>query len=1168
MNNNNSIENLHKYIQKVAKKTMGASVEQTILTGTITHIAAGIYEVQIEKTTDLVAATAIGDATYKEGDKVFLLLAESNTGDNLGKQYQIFGLVNLTETAYKMSSEYERFVADLKSQYKDKDKENEFYEFSDEEYDIFESLSGTKPELIQNIKLFGVIDLTASFELDKTLDSILDYGLKLQLLQLKGENKIILEEVILNTPYFIGQPYKKGKLEQHRFVQINKDKKDFVEDISLVAFNNTGTTLRISNIQITSGEVLDFTDRFSIKINSNSTYINNNPNEDITITATGYFDNQALSADVMKYFWFIKDNNITSESAETAGFNALAGAGWRCLNTLQYAKEVNGNALQENLNIKLWDAKNNFLKLNRDSLKDYENIIKCIALYQDVSIESKELIVYNFQKENFNGNIIADKTNLVLIYPDDKITLTCNIIDNNIVTKTKNYVFTYKWYIDNTEIIIESNNELEVSSDYINESQNLFEEGTHSFFCEVYIDEDILIYDSFVEGPEIKIESKVKDYLDKELTETINYSCWVSQNNNEIFNSDISNEADGFKYKVWSPENDDLATISGNPNENNSFKDLESGNYFVYVSEQIVISKGSKIFEKLDWSKPIILRYIQVTEEKEVIDIYDQNVLDQQNIFNTLTNNGTSQGIFYKDNEVFINATYIKTGAFTVEDDNNKILFQAGWDKDKEGEPLVQIAGFKVDNITFQSKDGKVGLSSSEEAGEKLIWAGGKETPLFYVTSDGSFISKGSGSIGSTKINHQVGETKYDFYGTNGKFSVTTGGILKATDAEIEGTITAEEGSIGGFHIKGNHLGGGSEDNSHLVMLSGFGVKTDSSVDTGISDGDFVFWAGDTDEIDKYNDSTRPFYIKKDGYVKATSGNIAGIDINENGFYTGNITGIVNSGFPSVTPTGFFLNQEGINFSNNLKIINGYKINNDYYYGIQMVIPESDSNSLSFSTESIMFGVEREGEVLPCIELGVRSWSADNNSSIPYFQMRSNKRPSNDFDFSVSYKNFEDADWIIKGAYLDGAITNKKHGYYENDLDLNEVTITGTSIIVLVGLKNILVLDTAYNIQAMYTQNGHGFKKIFFGFVNPILYTITTEDLNNYNYVDISNGGLNSYIYADAFNYYFTGSVIPCDIIFKNNNNTKTTCEGPFFCYTMHNNSVYKQHKIKIYGNK
>lgn len=58
----------------------------------------------------------------------------------------------------------------------------------------------------------------------------------------------------------------------------------------------------------------------------------------------------------------------------------------------------------------------------------------------------------------------------------------------------------------------------------------------------------------------------------------------------------------------------------------------------------------------------------------------DQTLNSTQEIFKRLTQNGTVKGIYLRDNQLYVNATYIESGAIVIRDENNKIIFKADLD--------------------------------------------------------------------------------------------------------------------------------------------------------------------------------------------------------------------------------------------------------------------------------------------------------------------------------------------------------------------------------------------------------------------------------------------------------------------------------------------------------
>lgn len=111
------------------------------------------------------------------------------------------------------------------------------------------------------------------------------------------------------------------------------------------------------------------------------------------------------------------------------------------------------------------------------------------------------------------------------------------------------------------------------------------------------------------------------------------------------------------------------------------------------------VAKASGAFVTTDWEKAV-----KYTDDSAVDDL--NKALTQEDIFNRLTNNGKSQGIYIEDGDLYVNATYIKSGKLTLGGENNEhgtleIIDNSGkvigsWGND----------GIDVKNGTITSKSG------------------------------------------------------------------------------------------------------------------------------------------------------------------------------------------------------------------------------------------------------------------------------------------------------------------------------------------------------------------------------------------------------------------------------------------------------------------------------
>ena len=122
--------------------------------------------------------------------------------------------------------------------------------------------------------------------------------------------------------------------------------------------------------------------------------------------------------------------------------------------------------------------------------------------------------------------------------------------------------------------------------------------------------------------------------------------------------------------------------------------------------------------QSVTYSDPVLAQALNQANERaeeaiDAVEDLDQN-LDQDGIFNRLTNNGQSQGLFLDNGDVYINATYINTGILTVRDSSNDTLFRADISSNS-----VYMAGFTVTNSALYT-----GSRSSIFSGNSGVYIG------------------------------------------------------------------------------------------------------------------------------------------------------------------------------------------------------------------------------------------------------------------------------------------------------------------------------------------------------------------------------------------------------------------------------------------------------------
>ncbi|MCD8371801.1 MAG: tail fiber domain-containing protein [Clostridia bacterium] len=214
------------------------------------------------------------------------------------------------------------------------------------------------------------------------------------------------------------------------------------------------------------------------------------------------------------------------------------------------------------------------------------------------------------------------------------------------------------------------------------------------------------------------------------------------------------------------------------------------------------------------------------------------------------------------------------------------------------------------------------------------------------VTVNGT-INATSGTIGGLSIDED------SISSTNGNFSVTSDGVLKATGAIISGEIMAESGAIAGFAV-------GQKAGSKLTSIDVTASKTLASTSTDSSDYDI--YAGETYylitrtwnvtfSIDEAVDSdTNIIYSYSYGYpAEDSDGNYSLITV------SGQNTATIEAGNTSVT-VQFTFSAYGLSDSLAISDVSG-----SYYKSFQAGYITSNKASYDDKTEGVYIGADGIG---------------------------------------------------------------------------------------------------------------------------------------------------------------------------------------------------------------
>lgn len=197
----------------------------------------------------------------------------------------------------------------------------------------------------------------------------------------------------------------------------------------------------------------------------------------------------------------------------------------------------------------------------------------------------------------------------------------------------------------------------------------------------------------------------------------------------------------------------------------------ESGKY-IWTRSKITWTS-----QEVTYTDPVLAQALNQANEfaQEAIDDVEEldKSLTQQEVFNRLTNDGQSEGLYLDEGNVYINATYIRSGRFEVTapaipGPGDEVIFFA--DRDQRS---VYLAGFSAEAYSLTS-----GAISSKDSTAPGVWIGYKtESGTGTVLGTGgitcgngaSYVSVADGYIyGANVDNGEAGYISFDYtFGAN-----------------------------------------------------------------------------------------------------------------------------------------------------------------------------------------------------------------------------------------------------------------------------------------------------------------------------------------------------------------------------------------------------------------
>lgn len=455
-------EALCQAMQLIAESAVkNAGYDQTIQATIVSceDKTTGCYKVQYQDNIFLAYA-ADTKVNYSKGNLVYILVPNSNFDNNK----TILGSVT------KMGSDYID-IADERDQYEIIG--NSFCANKNGDFSLSSYSTGIQAiyNVDNGIDRIGLNEFDAGTYLNDATHLMLtadiktsipaserylgNYGIIVEAEFTDSSDAIVTKSYCLDVNSMSGNPYKYLQTSQQynfyavngtnfkRFTKIYLFVKEFPtqkksEEILPQDFNIT-----ISNIRLYAAKANEQnSDGYSVSFSvPEGLYFNEKVTDDKNIQAIVKAKNVALTADSnsMSYYWLIQDNSINTESA---GYCVYGGRGWKCLN--QY------NVLQTEPEMREWLPAADTYTLSLEQASLYDNNIKVVILYNDITLE-KTISIKNYASKH-KVAITAD--NVQFYFDNGSTNLTCNV--SNADDLTLNYYWV-KIDSDGNETVLENN---------------------------------------------------------------------------------------------------------------------------------------------------------------------------------------------------------------------------------------------------------------------------------------------------------------------------------------------------------------------------------------------------------------------------------------------------------------------------------------------------------------------------------------------------------------------------------------------------------------------------------------------------------------------------------------------------------------------------------------
>lgn len=273
-----------------------------------------------------------------------------------------------------------------------------------------------------------------------------DYGIAFDLDFIDNNTgESVVRTYLVNINEMKGNPYNYlTPTEQLIAFDIDGENFQGINKISFYSYNFpvedediTIKDLFVSNIVIEGAEKLteeELLGNSLVLVTPEGIYFDDNDsaNSSRSIAAQVKIDNNLLDANSSRlaYYWFKENNKISSTSD---GYNRYGGIGWECLNEYSTITE-------EGVTLREWLSAGSIYATTKANNSAKENTYKCVAVYNNSIILSKEITLYNYSSA-FDITIASD-SGTYFSYDVGNPTLTC-YVNGSVPEDTQSVTWNY-----------------------------------------------------------------------------------------------------------------------------------------------------------------------------------------------------------------------------------------------------------------------------------------------------------------------------------------------------------------------------------------------------------------------------------------------------------------------------------------------------------------------------------------------------------------------------------------------------------------------------------------------------------------------------------------------------------------------------------------------------